>query len=470
MTWINLILLLLLTGCAPALQTGAPIIQSVGIPNALIRNPATKQTAATLIPHAWWHDFHDPALDQLIEQALVANPGLAEAQARLQLAQATVMRTASLTAVHIDSKNEVVRQLSSKVGNHDIYNGKTATVANVDPLTVSYHLDLWNRDGEIIAASIDTQQYAAAQYRQSALMLSSAVIKTYFALNTAQQLIATQVQLIAMLQQKNNIHLVAYRNGLQGKIDTLEPQHELLVAKASLAQLHYQADALQFALLELLGKQASDTLPTMHTTQPIPTQFTLPARIDLNLVAQRPDIEAALWQIKQQTHLERAARTAFYPNINLYALTGFNSLGLQKLLTPGGFAYAFGPAIDLPIFEGGALEGALHQSEANYNLAVHAYNRSLLAAVHQIADALSALQSRRSQLDDATDSLALRTLQAHISDAAFHAGIIGELPYVDHAIQLNQQTTQQLEDTLYWLDSITDVATSLGGGFGDAPT
>lgn len=460
---------LLLAGCAPAIQPGAPVLQRIALPETLIRSSPAVQSVDQPLPEMWWHEFHDPNLDQLVQLALSGNPGLAEANARLRLAQASVMRSAALTSPHVDSSNQVTRLLSSKYGNHDIYNGKTATVANVDPLMVSYHLDFWNRDSEIIAASRDAEQEARAQFRQSALMLSSAVIKTCFALNTARQLVSSQKAIVTIAAEESRLRNAAYQAGIQPASPALAQNADLLDAQNALAVLQERAAALHFALLELLGKAPGDVLAETALKIDVPSRFSIPQRIDLDLVAQRPDIQAALWSIKRHAHLEKVAQVAFYPNINLYALAGFNSIGLQKLLTPGGFTYAFGPAIDLPLFEAGALAGKLHETEAAYDVAVHTYNRTLLAALRQIADALAALQYSRIQLDNRIATRQLRMSQARIAESGFRSGVAGKLPYLEDTIRMNRENMSHMEENLHWLNCITDTATALGGGFGSWP-
>ncbi|HQT26524.1 MAG TPA: TolC family protein, partial [Burkholderiales bacterium] len=218
----------------------------------------------------------------------------------------------------------------------------------------------------------------------------------------------------------------------------------------------------------LLGKTPGKTMETASTS--IPERFGMPVRINLDLVSKRPDVQTALWNVRKASSLEKSARDAFYPNINLFALAGFNSIGLSDLLGPGGATYAYGPAIDLPLFEGGALESRLHQKEAAYDEAVHAYNRTLIEAIRQIADALSAMRYGKEKLDERTASLESRRSEAGIARSGFQSGISGKLPFLEAEIRLNREKMALTEERLNWLDSITDAATALGGGFGRWPS
>ncbi len=458
-------IVLLLGGCAPTIDPGPSMLQRAALPASLVdSNPAVRADRKAL-PVNWWREFHDPDLDRLLDTALASNPGLLEAGARLQSAQATVMRIQSLTGLHVDSRLDIQRQELSKNGNHDIYNGKTATIANLDPLVVSYHLDFWHRDAEIIAASQSARQLAWAQYRQAALMLSSAVIKTYFALATARQFASADEKIVALAAEQSRLRNNAVQAGISPVTVGVIQNAELIDAQNALTAVQKHIAGLNFALLQLLGKEPADALVTNNAALPEPRSFKIPRRIGLDIVAQRPDIQAALWKIRRQSHLVQAARAAYYPNIDLFAIGGLNSIGLTKLLGPGSTTYAFGPALDLPIFESGALEGQFHENEADYDAAVHAYNRTLLAALSQIADALSDLQYTRNQLDDRKTTLLLRTRQAQIIESAFRTGVTGKLPYLNAEIGIYREKMLKLEENLNWLNSITDTATALGGGF-----
>jgi len=463
-----LALALLLAGCAPTIRQGAPMINQADIPAQLTQSKAIILTQDHRLPEMWWQRFHDKELDRFIALALSNNPGLQEAEDRVQMAQAVLSESESLNLPHIDSQAQILRQKSSKLGNHDIYNGKTASVSNINPLTINYHLDIWHRDSEIIAASQDDVQKQLSQAQQSALLLSASVIKTYCALNTAKKMITVQQDVVQSVQNEWILRQSAYQAGIQSRSPQLKQHAVVLHEQEALAGLQKHAEALQFALLELLGKSAN--LNDKIATAPIhvPEHFALPQHIDFDLLAQRPDIQAALWNIKQWKHLEKVAQLSFYPNININALVGFNIIGLHQMLGADAFQYAAGPAIDLPLFEGGALEARLHRNEAGYDLAVHTYNRTILSAVRQIADALSSLQYTQTQLDESNDTLTIRRDTMQIAQNAYATGIDGKFPYLESLIEMDHTKLHDMEENLAWLNDITDAATALGGGFGGA--
>ena len=454
-----------LAGCVPAVSPSVPVLGGVSVPTALTKaNAAVQPQENVALPDKWWESFHNPALDRLVAQALAHNPGLDEARNRLLEAQALVFKSKSLLYPHVNSGGAIIHTRISRNGPTEPYSGVTANLATLFPLMVNYDLDLWGRDDALIQASEASEEITRARYRESALMLSSAVIKTYFALHSAKELVERQTRIVQLSEERMKLLDTSFQTGIGPRPPVLTSQTQWHEARNELEKLQRQLSSLNYALYELIGKSPEDTLtPTVPSR---PDQFPLPARVDLNLVSQRPDVQAALWNIRRNQHLEKAARAAFYPNINLVGLMGFNSIGISDLVTPAGGIYAYGPAFDLPIFEGGALEGQLHATEAARNSAIDAYNHALLVAVREIADGLSTMKHRRERLEEISAAVTARTAETEIDQEKFGAGISGKLPYLDALIRLESEQMKKTEESLDWLNSITDTATALGGGFG----
>src|SRR5690606_25911715 len=118
----------------------------------------------------------------------------------------------------------------------------------------------------------------------------------------------------------------------------------------------------------------------------------VPDNVPLALLGHRADITSARWRAEAAQRQIEAARAEFYPNINLVAFAGFQSIGTGNLLDAGGRMAGIGPAVTLPIFHGGALNANLAGRHADADLAVADYNQAVLDAVHQTADAIDGLR------------------------------------------------------------------------------
>jgi outer membrane protein TolC len=115
--------------------------------------------------------------------------------------------------------------------------------------------------------------------------------------------------------------------------------------------------------------------------------FALPAQLSANLLGRRPDIAAARLHAQASAEKIKQARAAFYPDVNLAAFIGVQSLNLDMLMKSGSSIGSAGPAVSLPIFTGGRLRGQLHGAEADYAEAVATYDRTVIQALQEVADA-----------------------------------------------------------------------------------
>ena len=158
----------------------------------------------------------------------------------------------------------------------------------------------------------------------------------------------------------------------------------------------------------------------------------------------------------------------FYPNVNLVAFIGLNSIGLSKLLETASGVAGIGPAIHLPIFEGGRLNANLRGREADRDLAVSTYNQAVIDAVRDVADALSSINGLGRIAAAQARARAATTDAYNIAVIRYKAGLGNYLTV------LTAQTQQLIQDRLdadlkaraFELD--VNLARALGGGFADA--
>jgi len=130
------------------------------------------------------------------------------------------------------------------------------------------------------------------------------------------------------------------------------------------------------------GRRQTIALPTAAHL----AAFGLPGDLGIAIVGRRPDIVAARLRAEGQGARIDAARAEFYPNIRITALIGLQALGIGNLLSAGSSYGSAGPAISLPIFSGGRIEGGYRGARADYDAAVASYDRTLINALKEVAD------------------------------------------------------------------------------------
>jgi NodT family efflux transporter outer membrane factor (OMF) lipoprotein len=451
---------LLLAGCA----------STAGIaPSAKMTPPERLglQPVQTAFPKAdWWTAFHDPTLDRLISTALADNPTLQVAQARLEQARALVASAGSALAPKLGAAVSSTREQFS---NRSIYGpfGGNWYSDNSALLQAGWELDFFGKNRQTLQAAIGQARAAAAQEQAARVLLSANVARAY--VNLA-RLIALQQVLRQTLQQREQM-LALVRARVRAGLETTVQEKQAL-AEVPQIRLRIDQTAVQIAqarnlLAALIGQGPQATASLNPRLDDLPS-IGLPETLPAALVGRRADIVAARWQVEAALHGVEAARAAFYPNINLTAFAGFSALGFSQWLSANAQTLGVGPALTLPIFEGGALRAQLRDKAAQADAAIAQYNATLVAAVHEVADAIAARQSigrqiaqQRQALDAAQD--AMRLVQAR-----YKAGLVNYLSVLtvqSSVLELEQEGVDLKAQAL--ADDIALIR-ALGGGYSAA--
>ena len=319
-----------------------------------------------------------------------------------------------------------------------------------------------------LEAALSQAQAAAADAQTASVVLTGDIARAYFNL---QRLFAQrEVSRAAIVQREEVVRLTAQRfdAGLDTKVEAKQAEAALGTVRTELAQ-YDEAIAvarIQIAALVGAGPERGDRLVAGALAR-VPAT-TLPAVIPLDLVARRPDIVASRWRVEAAHKDIDVARAMFYPNVNLVAFVGLSSIGFSSLFSAGSAIAGVGPAIHLPIFEGGRLNANLRGREADSALAVSAYDQAVIDAVRDVSEALSSI--------DALGRINIE--QARAREATTDAYNLAVIRYKaglgNYLTVLTAQTQQLVQDRLdadlraraFELD--VNLARALGGGYADA--
>lgn len=414
----------------------------------------------------WWTGFGDVQLDSLIAAALARNPDLDIARSRLTLARQAVAVARSGLFPDLGLSASVTREKFSANGLFPPpFAGATYNQGQLS-LDFGYHLDLWGRARDEFRARLGEAKAAAAQAAEARLIITTAVASAYFQLQG--DLARLQVSGEGLTQRKAFERLVSLRvaNGLETQLAIKQAQADVASVEVNILRLQNAVAGDKHALAALIGEgpDAASRIkaPTSHFDKPFP----VPAGLSVDLLARRPDIMVRRWQVEAAAQEIGAARAGFYPNISLTAQIGKQSVELSQLFDPGSDFALVGPAIHLPIFEGGRLRAALNARYAQYDIAVDRYRRALIGAARDVADRLATVES-------VTQELARQTEARQASEDAYHLAMLryrsGLTDYL--TVLLIQQDVLQQRDIeaglrAQRLQAVLALIKALGGGYG----
>jgi len=183
------------------------------------------------------------------------------------------------------------------------------------------------------------------------------------------------------------------------------------------------------------------------------------------LLGRRPDIVAARWQVEAASKDIEASKARFYPDINLSAMAGFDSLLNANPFTSASKSIALGPAISLPIFEGGALRAHLKGAYAGYDLAVATYNQTLNQAYSDVATQLTGISAIDRELPIRREALAAAQRGYDLAQERYRIGLSSQLPALNAETTLLSQQQQLINLEASRRHQQIGLFKALGGGF-----
>ncbi|MDB5806532.1 MAG: putative outer membrane protein [Betaproteobacteria bacterium] len=417
----------------------------------------------------WWTAYNDPKLNELIAAAVAGSPTMRTAQARLERAQSTIDVSRSALSPQLAADASSSRQRFSENFIYPPPFGGSWYTQNDARLNGSWELDLFGRNRAALDASIGTAHAAEADREAARVLLAARVASAYF--NLAQTLEQRKVAEATLQDRMALEKLVAQRvgAGLDTNVELRQAQGNVPQTRQEIATLDEQIGIARHALAALAGAgpQAYDALTPGITERPA---LQLPATVPADLLGRRADIVAARWRVEAASRDIAVAKAEFYPDINLSAFIGFQSLGFTNWLSSASRVIGIGPAVHLPIFEGGKLRGNLRGKDADYDIAVEDYNAKLIDALRDVADQLTSTHSVETQWREQQDALAAAQSAYDLAQQRYRAGLSTYLTVLTAELNLEQQRKGAvgLKARRYALD--VELARALGGGFhADAP-
>jgi NodT family efflux transporter outer membrane factor (OMF) lipoprotein len=426
-------------------------------PNNLDAGSAVRSVAEADSPWPttdWWKAYLDPQLDLLVKQATIGNPSLRLAETRISRARSLAGGAKSALWPSINS---------SVVLSREKYLGQTYW-DNDAILDFVYNLDLWGKNRNALEAALGKVKVAEAEARLVKLNLETAVVRAYIALSlqyTAQDIARTTLQ-----QRQDILDITQKRKaaGLATEFELSQAEAPVPAARAELESITETIALLRNQLGTLTGRGPGYGEEILRPTLSLDVPIQLPSLLPADLLGRRPDVAAQRWRVESAGKSIKVAKAAFYPNINLTAYIGWSALEFAQFMSAGTLAHGFGPAITLPIFEGGRLRSDLGIATADYDAAVESYNMTLIEALQSVSDALVTLRSLDKQRAEADKANALAERAYGIAMRGYRAGLTNYLEVLNAQNQTLVESLRRAKIEARKLDAHALLMQALGGG------
>jgi multidrug efflux system outer membrane protein len=415
----------------------------------------------------WWQDYRDPQLDRLVDGALAGNPSLAVAAARVRAAGAQLNAERAAGGLQAGLETGINRQRYSANGFFPAPIGGSWYTDTTVQGRVSYDLDWWGKHRAEVAAAIGEQNAASAQASQAQQLLAAKVAASYFRL---QLLWARAANVVEQIQVERRL-LQDRQARLAHGLATVDAQRGVELELGRLAE--------QAALFETQAAREREALRALTTAGPgdfalerrLPqsAQAALPRELGVELLARRPDLQAARWRVEAALSRAAAREAAFYPDINLSGAVGLNAVSLGKLLRGASRTLLAGTVLDLPLFDSGRLEAGLGIARAERDALVAEYNEAVLDAVREVAQEGATLQGIAREQAAHEEALRASAQLAASAQGRLTRGLAERSALLQAQLEVLRQRGAALQLQDAQLQTQVALTRALGGGYRAAP-
>ena len=383
-TFILLWAVCLMTGCSIYKPYSRPEVQTEG----LYRDLEETRDTASIATLGWRNLFSDKNLQALIDKGLERNTDLRVAHTRVKAAEAVLMnaRLSYLPSVVLAPDGSI----SGTEGAKAI---KTYNLA----ASASWEIDLFgkvtNAKREALAALEGSRAYRQAVETQ---LIATIANSYYMLLMLDRQLIISEQTLITWKETEHSIEALK-RAGKSNDAAVLQAKANRLALEASVVSIRKSIRETENVLSALLADTSHDIMRGALQKQQFPD--TLSAGLPIQLLANRPDVRQAEWNLAQAYYATNAARSAFYPSLTLSGSTGWTNNVGGVVVNPRSWLFSAVGSLMQPLFNKGTNIANLRQAKARQEEALLLFQQSLLDAGKEVNNALTRWQSARIRID-----------------------------------------------------------------------
>jgi NodT family efflux transporter outer membrane factor (OMF) lipoprotein len=411
----------------------------------------------------WWTLYNDPVLNDLIEQAMAANPDLEAAAERFVQARDMMMKARSQyiprLGLGFDASNNrqsvdrLFRAPDSPLEQSSVWAGGLAT----------WEPDFWSQLRNSMRVELYRAEQRAADYGLARLSLQAEVAANYFTLRGLDAQSEIYKQSIDLYRRSLDLVKAQFVGQIASALDVARVESLLFSTETKQAQIQGQRQVTEQSIAVLLNMA-----PASFKIEPVGelrvANFAIPQTIPSTLLERRPDIAGMERRMAQANRAIGIARAAFYPNVSFRLGGGFEDDAFNLFKLANSF-WSYGSGVSLPVFQGGYRRAQLQQSWSAYRETEDLYRSTVLNAFREVENNLS-LTNRLTLAADRQDAAVGATFKTqNLTMELYQGGLASslELIYAQVATLIARIDAVQIKAEL--LRSSVGLIRALGGGW-----
>jgi multidrug efflux system outer membrane protein len=411
---------------------------------------------------AWWQQFDDPTLNQLVQRSLADNRELRVAFSRLRAAR----------AIRDDLANDRLPTVTSRASGDF---GKAQQPPTTDErirqerydlgLDTAWELDLFGRIQRQLEASEARIEVAEADYYQIQVSLIAELVDAYGTLRGAQLREHIALENLKNQQESRAITEQLRDAGIGSELDVLRADARLAAVEASVPQLQAQQVRARNRIATLLG-QRPEQLEMDLAPKPLPAiAKALPIGNPAELLRRRPDVQAAERQLAAATAEVGVATADLFPRVSLSGFLGFTAGRGSQLGASAARAWAVAPTISWAAFDLGSVRARLRGAEAEADGALAQYEQQVLLALEESENAFSDYGKRQQRLIALVRQAEASRAAAQQAAIRYREGTVDFLVLLDAERERLAAEDAQASAEVELYSGIVAIYKALGGGW-----
>jgi len=416
---------------------------------------------------AWWEQFNDPVLNELIQIALQENKDVKIAAARVEQYMGLYGTTRSVLFPQVGAGGSAGKQRASEVTKPT----PLQSLNNVDPtfstyeafLNASWEIDLWGKLRRATEAARANMLSSEEARRAVILTLVTSVASSYVILRDLDRQFEIAKQTADTRFESYKLFKIRFEGGVVSELELTQVKSQYEEALASIPNYEKLIAQQENGLSVLLGRNPGP----INRGKPIDDllSLTIPAGLPSDLLANRPDIRQAEEDLISANANIGVAKAQYFPSISLTGALGSASSDLSDLFTSPAGTWSYAANITAPIFTAGGIAGQVKAAEAVQQQFLLRYQQAIQTAFREVEDALVDQKRSREQLAAQEQQVATLRQYAHIARLRFDEGYTSYLEVLDAERSLfnAQLSYAQTQGTISL--SLVNVYKAFGGGW-----
>ena len=413
----------------------------------------------------WWTRFNDPVLSTLIEDGITHNLDVQIALARVlesrAVASASELDRFPTVEAFFDYRRQQLTEEGTTLPSADRrFNSYDAG------FDLSWEIDIFGRVANRIERDQALTGARLSDLRGVYVAVTSEIARAYIDLRGAQMRLDIARRNAGNQRKTYDLTRTLLNGGSATSLDVARARTQLKLTQATIPPLEAAEKAAIYRLGVLTGKVPKTLETLLSDQQPLPN---LPESIGVgspeDLLRRRPDIKAAERRLAASVSQYNIAVADLFPDVNILGVINFGSTSLSDFGQGSAVEYSVGPTLRWAAFDLGTVRARINQEDAASFRVLKEYELTVLQALEEVHNALTAFGTEDRRLRDLREAAASSAEAARIARRRFEAGLDNFIDVLDAERTLLEAQDARAVSTIETARNLIDIYRALGGGW-----